>query len=163
MIGNSSGIMIIIIFCCWAICGFVWADACDDGMGAVLSQVVDGERRILGVWSKAFNDAQRRYHVREKEFLAVVGALRHFHHLVFPRRLHVVTDHKANVNAINVHRRVNVQKLLGWLEEVQAYDLDWRHVKGVNNALADFLSRFGGETPSTDELRNLLGETDAQE
>ncbi len=139
--------------------GELWlhTDASDEGMGASLSQVIGSERRLLGVWSKPFNAAQQHYRVREREFLAVVGALRHFHHMVYPRRLHVVTDHKANVTGIGIHRKVNVQKLLGWLEEVQGYDLDWRHIRGADNALADLLSRLGGRAATEGEMLELMG------
>jgi hypothetical protein len=123
--------------------GQLWlhTDACDTGMGAVLSQTVGGDRRILGVWSQAFDDTQRRYMVREKEMLAVTCALRYFHHTHYPRTVTVVTDHRSNTSGVKLNRRVNSQKLLGWLEEIQSYDVRWQYVKGSNNELADLLSR----------------------
>ena len=59
-------------------------DACDDGMGAVLTQKdAKGDFRPVSFWSKRFVGAERKYATSEKELMAVVRAIEH-----------VITDHQ---------------------------------------------------------------------
>lgn len=51
-------------------------DTNDIAIGAVLSQEVDGEERVIAYASKCLNKAERKYCTTRKELLAVV----HFCH-----------------------------------------------------------------------------------
>lgn len=46
-------------------------DACDVGIGAVLSQIQDGREKVLAYGSRTLNRAERNYRVTDKELLAV--------------------------------------------------------------------------------------------
>lgn len=61
------------------------ADASNDGMGAVLSQVQGGEEKVISYYSKTFSKPERRYCVTRRELLAVVSSIRKFHHYVYGR------------------------------------------------------------------------------
>ena len=63
------------------------ADASNDGMGAVLSQVQGGEEKVISYYSKTFSKPERRYCVTRRELLAVVSSIRKFHHYVCGRHL----------------------------------------------------------------------------
>jgi hypothetical protein len=121
-------------------------DASGEGYGGVLSQSVvpveggDAVTHVLGFTSGAWLDAQTRWMVREQEMYAVLCALRSWRVYVFGRAVHVYTDHRANTS-VTVHKKLNVSKVTGWLEELGQYNIVWHFVPGVENGLADFLSR----------------------
>jgi len=53
-------------------------DASDHGIGAVLSQVQNGEEKVISYASRLYSTAERRYCVTRKELLAVVFFLKQF-------------------------------------------------------------------------------------
>ena len=55
-------------------------DASAFGIGAVLSQVQDGQERVIAYGSRCLTKEERRYCVTRKELLAVVYFLKHFRH-----------------------------------------------------------------------------------
>ena len=57
---------------------YVDTDASDVGTGAVLSQVQDGEERVVPYVSKSLEGSKQHYCTARKELLAVVQALKHF-------------------------------------------------------------------------------------
>ena len=76
----------------------------------------------------------------EKEALALVLALQHFEVYVGGgAALVVYTDH----NPLTFLRSLQCpnQRLMRWVLFLQGYDLDIRHIKGVDNVIADALSR----------------------
>lgn len=50
-------------------------DACDTGIGAVLSQVQEGIEKVIAYYSRTLSKPERRYCVTRKELLAVVAAI----------------------------------------------------------------------------------------
>lgn len=44
-------------------------DASHEGMGAVLSQIQDGEEKVIAYASKTFNKAQQNYCTTKREYL----------------------------------------------------------------------------------------------
>ena len=69
------------------------ADASNDGMGAVLSQVQGGEEKVISYYSKTFSKPEKRYCVTRRELLAVVSSIRKFPHYVYGRHFLVRSDH----------------------------------------------------------------------
>ena len=60
-------------------------DACDVGIGAVLSQVQDGVERVIAYASRSLNRAERNYCVTDKELLAVRYFVEYFRHYLLGR------------------------------------------------------------------------------
>lgn len=70
-------------------------DASEIGMGAVLSQLApDGERPIV-MESRKFTPAEGKWHIREKEALAIKWALEKFRHYLLGCEYVVRTDHSS--------------------------------------------------------------------
>lgn len=63
----------------------VTTDGSGAGMGAVLSQVQDGEERPLGYASASFNPAQHKYSATEKELAALRFGIKHFKDYLYSR------------------------------------------------------------------------------
>ena len=117
-------------------------DASDHGAGAVLLQTGDDDvEHPVAYFSKKFNIHQNNYSTLEKETLALVLALQHFEVYVSStcQPLVVYTDHNPLV-FLNKMKNKN-RRLLNWSLLLQEYDLDVKHIKGVNNVCADALSR----------------------
>ena len=53
-------------------------DASQTGIGAVLSQVQEGQERVVAYASRTLSKAERRYCVTRRELLAVVTYVQHF-------------------------------------------------------------------------------------
>ena len=63
------------------------------GLGAVLSQVQDGEKHVIAYYSRALSRTEQQCCVTRRELLAVVTAVKHFHHYLYGRHLRIHTDH----------------------------------------------------------------------
>ena len=70
-------------------------DASNHGIGAVLSQVQDGEEKVISYASRLYSNAEHRYCVTRKEHLGLVFFLKHFRQYLLGRPFLVRTDHAA--------------------------------------------------------------------
>ena len=70
-------------------------DAKNVGMGSVLSEVQEGQEKVISYYSKSFNKAERKYCVTRRELLAVVASIKYFHHYLYGRKFKVRSDHGA--------------------------------------------------------------------
>ena len=71
------------------------ADAGPQGLGAVLTQLQDGEWRAISYASRNLNEVERRYSQTEKEALALVWACERFNIYVYGRKFELETDHNV--------------------------------------------------------------------
>ena len=67
-------------------------DASDVGIGAVLSQLQDGQERVVAYYSRALTQPEKHYCVTRRELLAVVDAVRQFHPYLYLRHFTVCTE-----------------------------------------------------------------------
>lgn len=82
----------------------------------------------------------RSYSVVEKEALALILALRHFHvYLDSGMPIIVFTDHNP-LTFLNSLQNSN-QRLVQWALYLRPYNLNIRHIKGKDNVMADALPR----------------------
>lgn len=88
-------------------------DASDRGIGAVLYQMKDNEKRIISIVSKALSPTQQRYAITKKELFAVVYALNKFNNYVYGRKFLLQTDHQSLLSIFNGKRENKV--LNNWL------------------------------------------------
>ncbi len=73
------------------------ADASAFAVGAVLSQVQEGEEIVITYmyFSRQLSRQERRYCATRRELLAIIQATKHFHHYLYGREFTVRTDHAA--------------------------------------------------------------------
>ncbi len=117
-------------------------DASAVGAGAVLLQEgADGVDHPVCFFSRKFNKHQINYSTIEKETLALLLALQFFEVYLGSSNLPtlVYTDHNP---LVFLSRMYNAnQRLMRWALFVQSYNLEIHHKKGIENVLADALSR----------------------
>jgi len=118
-------------------------DASDEGVGAVLSQVQDGEERVISYGSKALSKCERNYCITRRELLAVVQFTEQFKHFLLGRKFLVRTDNSAVRYWTKIHS--NSYEPLGqvarWLVKLSAFNFDIKHRPGRQHSNADSLSR----------------------
>jgi hypothetical protein len=61
----------------------VETDACEYGMGAILSQKQDGADQPIAYFSKSLNKAERNYSTTEKEALTIIAAVKQFRPYIY--------------------------------------------------------------------------------
>ena len=114
-------------------------DASDFGIGAFLSQVSpEGETIPIGIMSRLLSKTEMKWTVTEKELFAIVEAFNKFQYLLGDTRFTVFTDHKNLTYASDPPS----PKVRRWKLAIQGYDFDVVHIPGVDNVVADGLSRI---------------------
>jgi hypothetical protein len=114
-------------------------DASDSGIGAVLSQIQDGEERVISYASRLYSDTEKRYCVTRKELLAVVFFLKYFRQYLLGRPFLIRTDHAALQWLRRTPQPIGQQSR--WLEILEEFDFVIEHRPGAQHANADALSR----------------------
>ena len=80
-----------------------------------------------------------RYSTRERKLLAIVYALDHFKIYICGHKITLCTDNKT-LTFLN-KCVVTSDRVACWILNVKQYDIEIKHIKGVQNHLADILSR----------------------
>ncbi|CAF4832911.1 unnamed protein product [Pieris macdunnoughi] len=73
----------------------IQCDASNKGIGAVLSQKIDGLEKPIAYLSRKLNDREQLYSTSERELLSIVYAVEKFRPYVDGSHFTVVTDHSA--------------------------------------------------------------------
>ncbi|GFX87020.1 retrovirus-related Pol polyprotein from transposon 297 [Trichonephila clavipes] len=118
---------------------FLDTDASNESVGAVLSQEIDGQERVVAYWSKCLSKPERNYCVTRKELLAIVKAIEHFHHYLYGQKFLLRTDHASLTWLMNF--RNTEGQVARWIQRLNEYYFDIRHRKGSSHGNADALSR----------------------
>ncbi|CAA7014514.1 unnamed protein product [Microthlaspi erraticum] len=118
----------------------IMCDASDYAVGAVLGQRIDKKLHVIYYASRTMDDAQGRYATTEKELLAVVFAFEKFRSYLVGSKVIVYTDHAALRHLLA--KKDTKPRLLRWILLLQEFDLEILDKKGVENGVADHLSRM---------------------
>ena len=114
-------------------------DASNHAIGAVLSQIQDGQERVIAYYSQTLSRSQKQYCVTRRELLAVVKAVQHFHHYLYGRHFTVRSDHAALKWLLSFRNPEG--QIARWIQRLQEYDFEIQHRPGLKHNNADALSR----------------------
>jgi transposase InsO family protein len=114
-------------------------DACDSGIGGVISQCFNGVEKPVQFLSRTLNHAERKYATTHKECLSIVWCIEECRHYLLGNKFIIRTDHNALKWLMNVKDH-NAQ-LMRWALMLMEYKFEIQHVKGKTNVVADALSR----------------------
>ncbi|XP_048635041.1 uncharacterized protein LOC125608650 [Brassica napus] len=118
----------------------IMCDASDYAVGAVLGQKKDGKTHVIYYASQTLNDAQMKYATTEKEMLAIVFAFEKFRSYLVGSKVIVYTDHAALRHLLA--KKDAKPRLLRWILLLQEFDMEIKDKPGVENGVADHLSRL---------------------
>ncbi|GBN48060.1 Transposon Ty3-G Gag-Pol polyprotein, partial [Araneus ventricosus] len=113
-------------------------DASNEGIGAVLSQNIGNEERVIAYFSKSLGKPERNYCVTRKELLAIVKSIEHFHHYLYGQKFLLRTDHASLRWLLNFKEPEG--QIARWIQRLQEYDFEIQHRKGTSHGNADALS-----------------------
>lgn len=115
-------------------------DASDTGLGGVLSQIQNGEEKVIAYASVSLLNSQRKYCTTHKELLAIVTFLKHFRNYLFGQNFLLRTDH-ASLKWLKNFK--NPEGMIArWISIVDMYDFEIEHRRGTLHLNADGLSRI---------------------
>lgn len=114
-------------------------DASGVGVGAVISQLQNDKEKVIAYYSKCLSKPEKHYCVTRRELLAVISAIKFFHHYLFGRHFIVRSDHGA-LRWITNFKKPEGQ-IARWLEFLSQYDFEIQFRPGRVHSNADALSR----------------------
>ena len=114
-------------------------DASAVGLGGILSQVQDGQERVIAYYSKMMSAEERNYCVTRQELLAIVKAIGHFKPQLYGQRFVVRTDHASLTWLLRTTHPHG--QLARWMETLAPYNFTIEHRKGRKHNNVDGLSR----------------------
>ena len=121
----------------------IWmvTDGCASGISGVVSQGENWQSaRVAAFYSAKLNPAQQNYPVYEIEMLAGVEMMLRHQDLLQGVKFKWVTDHKGLTHLLNQKNLSGRQPR--WMEKIAIFPFEVLYVPGVDNVLADALSRI---------------------
>ena len=120
----------------------LFTDACEYGIGAVLSQEETKSKkwRPVSYFSKHLSKTERNYSTAERELLAIVRGVEHNRQFLYGTRFTVVTDHQP-LQWLMSHKNP-AARLARWIIRLEQYEFKIEYRKGSAHGNADAMSRW---------------------
>ena len=129
------------------------SDASGDGLGAVLYQDQDGQKRVIAYASRCLSKSERNYPVHKLEFLAMKGAITDkFHEYLYGAGFQVFTDNNPLTYVLTTAKLDATGHR--WVAALSNYTFSILYKSGKANRDADALSRI--KWPEAVELISQL-------
>jgi hypothetical protein len=113
----------------------VKCDASEFAIRAVLSQ----DDKPVTYFSEKLNEMKVKYSTYDKEFYAVIQALKKWRHYLIPKEFVLYSDNHA-LQFVPQQDKLN-QKHAKWVEYMQNFTFVIKHISGTANKVVDALSR----------------------
>jgi hypothetical protein len=140
----------------WSLPFEIMCDAIDYAVRVVLGQTKNKKHHAIVYASKTLIGSQLNYATTKKELLAVIFANDKFRSYLVGAKVIVYTDHAALKYLLT--KKDDKPRLIIWILLLQEFDLETKDKKGVENSVADHLSRMqfknSQELPINDSLRD---------
>ena len=120
----------------------IHTDASSHSGSGVLEQEHDGKMHPVAFYSKKFTPTEQRYGIYDREMLAIVLTLQHWHHYVHNQHTVVYSDHQALSHFFSQASMHKNDRQARMMDLLQALDLQLVYVKGKANLVSDALSRL---------------------
>lgn len=119
-------------------------------LGAILSHIYsDRTERPVAYASKSLSEAECKFSQIEKEGLAIMFGIKHFHDYLYGRKFLLETDHKPLLYIFGDKKGIPIyatNRLQRWAYKLSSFDFEIKYVTSENNAAA-FLSLV--QTPNS--------------
>ena len=114
-------------------------DASSEGIAAVLSQVQDGQERVVAYGSKLLTNPEFNYCITRRELLAVIQ----FKHFLLGRKFLIRTDNSAVRYWMRIHwDSCDPQgQIARWLVKLAIFDFEIKHRTGKQHSNVDGMSK----------------------
>ena len=118
----------------------IHCDASTVGLGAILTQKIEGVDHVIAYASRTLTDPERNYYTTELECLAVIWSMEKFRQYVEGQEVTVITDHAALTWLNNLKNPTG--RLARWALRLLAHNIKIVHRKGSEHNVPDALSRM---------------------
>jgi len=122
-------------------------DASDKSVSFNLSQVIEGQERMIEYGARGLRKAERNYSICERELLAIISGVQHYHTYISGSEFLIRTDSSA-LQYLNSMKHVT-GRLGRWNLLLSTYKYKVEHIRGKQNVIADSLSRLDWPAPDT--------------
>jgi hypothetical protein len=123
----------------------IYTDASNSQIGSVITQ----KNRPLAFFSRKLSDTQKQYNSTEKELLTIVETLKEFKGMLWGQSIVVYTDHK---NLIYAAQQMSSDRVYRWRLLLEEYGPEIIYIKGIDNTVADAISRLLFSKPAQSPL-----------
>ena len=123
---------------------YLFTDASDKLYSGVLLQKRNDKYVTVDMFSRMFNDNQSKWHITTKELHALVQSIEKWRNYLWTNKFVIHTDAR---NLSHLFRRTNAKKSNNtmhyqWVVLLNEFDFDVMHIRGIDNKIADYLSRY---------------------
>ena len=121
-------------------------DASLTAIGYVLCQKVDGKEKVISYGSKKLSRTQQRWSTYDREYFALIAAIRANAHYLRHASFLAITDHRPLLSWRKMDSKKDpTGRRTRWALELDCYEFDLSYKKGKAHQDADAMSRRGDE------------------
>ena len=117
-------------------------DASDYGIGGVLYQKERDELwKLLGFIAKTLLAHQKNWPTHNKKMFTLIETLTKWRHYILGSKISVNTDNRT-VQTMLSQKGIGSMKRSRWQEVLTDYNIEFKHILGRKNMVADIMSRW---------------------